>query len=194
METTFGRPNYLFPPAEKVYAEIHQFCRQALAEGLTPVLMAYSLGKCQELLTGLTGLGVPVMLHTQCEVMTRVHEELGLVFPSHREFVEAEQAGHVVICPPLSVNSAFLKKIPKRRTAVATGWALDRSTVYRQQCDAAFPLSDHADYGELLQFVDLVKPRQVLTLHGFAADFAGTLRRRGVEALALGVPNQLELL
>jgi len=32
----------------------------------------------------------------------------------------------------------------------------------------------------------------VLTVHGFATDFAGDLRRRGIEAWALGQDNQLE--
>jgi len=33
----------------------------------------------------------------------------------------------------------------------------------------------------------------VLTLHGFAREFAATLRQRGVDALALGHANQLDL-
>jgi len=38
-----------------------------------------------------------------------------------------------------------------------------------------------------------VKPKRVLTLHGFASEFAADLRRRGVEAWALTGENQLEL-
>ena len=83
--------------------------------------------------------------------------------------------------------------MPRRRTAVVTGWAMDPGSIYRYQCDAAFPLSDHADYPDLLRFVEAVKPRQVYTLHGFAREFAATLRARGIDALALGQPNQLEL-
>ncbi len=125
--------------------------------------------------------------------MTRVYEELGLNFPPYPEFSAAEIAGHVVICTPQPPGSAFLKKIPRRRTAVITGWALDASAMYRYQCDAAFPLSDHADFPDLLRFVELVRPKQVFTLHGFAAEFARTLRDRGVEAWAIGEANQLDL-
>ena len=74
-----------------------------------------------------------------------------------------------------------------------TGWALDPGATYRYQCDAAFPLTDHADYPDLLRYVELVQPKRVLTLHGFAAEFAGDLRDRGVEAWALTEANQLEL-
>lgn len=50
METTFGLPRYVFPPTEQVLAGIVAFCRQSLADGATPVLFGYSLGKSQELL------------------------------------------------------------------------------------------------------------------------------------------------
>src|SRR5262249_2682330 len=56
-----------------------------------------------------------------------------------------------------------------------------------------FPLSDHADYDDLLRYVELVQPRRVLTLHGFAAAFAADLRARGLEAWALSEENQMEL-
>ena len=79
-----------------------------------------------------------------------------------------------------------------RRTAVITGWAMDPGAIYRYQCDAAFPLSDHADFPDLLRFVEAVQPQRVLTLHGFAQDFARTLRERGIEAWAIGEDNQLE--
>ncbi|MFZ9747160.1 MAG: ATP-dependent DNA ligase, partial [Opitutaceae bacterium] len=79
------------------------------------------------------------------------------------------------------------------RTAVVTGWALDPGAIHRHQCDAAFPLSDHADFNDLLRFVEQVNPRRVYTLHGFARDFAATLRERGIEAWALSEENQLDL-
>ena len=86
----------------------------------------------------------------------------------------------------------LLDRIPARRTAVVTGWALDSGAIYRFRCDAAFPLSDHAGYDDLLGFVERVRPKRVLTLHGFAREFAATLRARGIEAWAIGHPNQLE--
>ena len=87
----------------------------------------------------------------------------------------------------------MVTRIKNRRTAVLTGWAVEPGSRFRYGCDAAFPLSDHADYEDLLRYVELVKPRRVLTLHGFAAEFAADLRRRGVEAWALTGENQLEL-
>lgn len=193
METTFGLPRYVFPPTDHVLAAITSFCHAALADGEVPVLFGYSLGKSQELLCGLTEARLPVMLHPQTLRLTRIYEEQGIAFPPYRGFDAAESPGHVVICPPQSRASAFLRKIPRCRTAAITGWAMDPNATFRYQCDAAFPLSDHADFPDLLRFVEAVNPRRVLTLHGFAREFATMLRERGVEAWAIGEENQLEL-
>lgn len=193
METTFGRPHYVFPPTAQILADIAAFCQAAIEDGDTPVLYGYSLGKSQELLCGLAEARLPVMLHPQTLRLTRIYEEMGMAFPAYRDFSAAEVAGHVVICPPQSNNSSFLRRIPRRRTAMITGWALDPGAIYRYQVDAAFPLSDHADYPDLLRFVEAVQPKRVLTLHGFTQEFALTLRERGIEAWAIGEDNQLEL-
>jgi DNA ligase-1 len=87
----------------------------------------------------------------------------------------------------------LISRIENRRTAMLTGWALDSGAVYRYQCDALFPLSDHADYTDLMRYVELVQPKRVFTVHGFASQFAQDLRRRGIEAWALGEDHQLEL-
>jgi Cft2 family RNA processing exonuclease len=193
METTFGRPQYVLPPTVDVLFAIVEFCRETLAAGEVPVLYGYSLGKSQEILRALAGAGLPVMVHEQVRRLTAVCAELGVTFPEHAVFDATRAVGHVVICPPQSAAGPLRRALPPHRTALISGWALDRGAKYRHGCDAAFALSDHADFPDLLRLVDLVRPRLVYTVHGFTREFAQTLRRRGVEAWALGRPNQLEL-
>ncbi len=194
METTFGLPRYEFPPAEEVVARLITFCHEALADGATPVLFCYSLGKSQEVLRALAPAGLPVMLHPATYRLTQLYAQLGWDFPSYREFIANETTGHVVICPPQHHGAqGLLRHLPARRTAFISGWALDAGAIYRNRCDAAFPLSDHADFPDLLRLVELVQPKRVYTVHGFAREFAATLRARGVEAWALGRDNQLDL-
>lgn len=191
METTFGLPKYRLPPAEEVITAIVAFCRETLAAKAVPVLFGYSLGKAQEILASLAGAELPVMLHPEILRLTQLCETLGLTFPAYRDFDALAAPGHVVIAPP-QVNKAWLARLAPRRTAMITGWAVDSATKYRTGSDAAFPLSDHADFPELLEYVDLVQPKRVITVHGFAAEFAQTLRARGIEATAIGKENQLE--
>ena len=193
METTFGLPRFRFPPTPEVLAQVVKFCREAIEENEVPVLFGYSLGKSQEILMALDQAGLPAMLHGAVHRMTEVYRELKPDFPHFERYDADTLAGKVLICPPSANQSRMLQKIKARRTAMLTGWALTPGAVHRYQTDACFPLSDHADYDDLLRYVELVKPKRVLTLHGYAAAFAADLRARGVEAWALSEENQMEL-
>jgi DNA ligase-1 len=193
METTFGLPRYQFPPTETVIGQIIAFCKDAIDEEHVPVLLGYSLGKAQEILCALDGAGLTPMLHGSVFQMTRIYEQFGQSFCKYERYNANDVAGKVLICPPSANRSRMIERIAKRRTAMITGWAVDPNATYRYQVDAAFPLSDHADYKDLVRYVDLVQPKRVLTLHGFAAEFARDLRTRGIEAWALSEENQMEL-
>src|SRR5882724_6959309 len=193
METTFGLPRYQFPPTEHVIAQIVAFCREAIEDSAVPVLLGYSLGKAQALLCSLDGAGLTPMLHGSVYQMTRIYEQFGQSFCKYVRYNKNDVAGKVLICPPSASHSPMIQKIPRKRVAMISGWAVDPNAVYRYQVDAAFPLSDHADYNDLIRYVDLVQPKRVFTLHGFAAEFARDLRERGVEAWALSEENQMEL-
>jgi DNA ligase-1 len=158
------------------------------------VLLGYSLGKAQEILCGLARAGMTPMLHETAHKMTEIYRKLQPGFPcEYEKYDPREIAGKVLICPPSTSRTTIVTQIVNRRTAILTGWAVEPGAKYRYGCDAAFPLSDHADYEELVRYVELVKPKRVLTLHGFASEFAADLRRRGMEAWALTGENQLEL-
>ncbi|MFN2622682.1 MAG: ATP-dependent DNA ligase [Chthoniobacterales bacterium] len=193
METTFGLPRYRFPPTEQIVGQIVAFCRDALETDAVPVLLGYSLGKAQEILCALSDAGLKPMLHGSVHQMTRIYEQFGQAFCDYERYNANDVAGKVLICPPSTNRSRMLEKIKNKRVAMISGWAVDPNAIYRYQVDAAFPLSDHADYTDLLRYVELVGPERVLTLHGFAAEFARDLRERGIEAWALSEENQMEL-
>jgi len=193
METTYGLPRYRLPPTEEVITRIVAFCRDAIDNNEVPVLLGYSLGKAQEILCALAGAELTPMLHGAVYQMTRIYEQNGQKFCEYVRYRANDVAGKVLICPPSANRSRMLEKIPRKRVAMISGWAVEPNAIYRYQVDAAFPLSDHADYDDLLRYVDLVKPKRVFTLHGFAGHFARDLRARGIEAWALTEENQMEL-
>ena len=194
METTFGRPHYRFPPTDQVVDQIVAFCRETIGDDGVPVLLGYSLGKAQEILCALEGAGLMPMLHGTVFQMTRIYEQFGQSFCKYLRYDPNEVAGKVLICPPSANRSRMLEKIARKRVAMISGWGVDPNAIYRYQVDAVFPLSDHADYDDLIRYVDLVRPKRVLTLHGFAAESARDLREKiGVEAWALSEENQMEL-
>jgi DNA ligase-1 len=193
MECTFGLPQYAFPPVPQIVAQVLKWVQETLEDGGIPVLLGYSLGKAQEILCALAEAGHPVMLHKSVWDMTRaVAPRLGKL-PQFRLFDAAEAHGHALIFPPSNGKSLALKKLKVCRTAMLSGWALTPGAKFRYQVDEVFPLSDHADHPELLETVELVKPRRVWLVHGYTREFAAELRTRGIEAWTLEGSDQLEL-
>jgi len=193
METTFGLPHFRFPPMGEVIAQMLKFVRETLEDGGIPVMLGYSLGKAQEILCALAEAGFPVMLHKSVWEMTEAVKPILGKLPEYRLFDAAEARGHVLLFPPSNGKSLALKKLKVCRTAMMTGWALQPGARYRYQVDEIFPLSDHADYPELIETVETVKPRRVYLVHGYTQEFAADLRAHGVEAWSLEKADQIEL-
>ena len=190
MESTFGRPECVFPSTAELQAQLCDFCHTALRANEVPVLLAYSLGKAQEVLKHLQPHNFPLMAHQTIRALNVVYQQHGCHMPDTRPLDFLNMAGTVVVMPP-----AVRKQLPQgpHRLAMISGWGLDARSRFRYQTDTVLPLSDHADYPDLLNFVDQVKPNLVYTVHGATAQLAAALRRRGVEAWSLNGADQLEL-
>lgn len=193
METTYGRPRYIFPPTEEVLASVLHFCRTSLDTGFTPVLISYSLGKAQEILISLLKANLPIQLHASSARLTEIYADLGYHFPRWTLLNPGTARGHVIITPTARPLLSAQPGMGPLRIASLSGWALDRRWPTTDENHQRFPLSDHADFPDLVRFVEEVRPQRVFTLHGFAADFARHLRRQGMEAYALSEDDQLEL-
>lgn len=192
-ETTFGLPKFNFPPAEDVYREIVEFVRGALKEGAVPVLYGYSLGKAQEAVALMEQNEIPVIQHKTVAKMTEACRRAGLSLQPAIVLDGEVPEGAVLICSPKFGRSTTMRRLENKRTAMLSGWAMNSSAIYRYKTDAAFPLSDHADYDGLMEAVERVQPKQVLTLHGYAKEFAADLRAQGIEAWSVFGNDQLEL-
>ena len=194
METTFGLPAYGFPNQLEIEGDVLRFVADTFADGETPVLLGYSLGKAQEALALLTENGIPALLHPTAVAMTRACREAGVPgLPEPVEFDGHAPAGQVVIAPPGAVRTDLLRGLKAKRTAMLSGWAMQAGAKYRYRVDAMIPFSDHADFPGLLECVQRVRPRRVLTVHGYAAEFAAELRARQIDAWCVIGDDQLEL-
>lgn len=194
METTFGKPRYRFPQTEEVVEAILGFCRESLAEGTAPVLFCYSLGKGQEVLACLEGAEFPIYLHSAHWDMAALYRDFGVKLPPFQKYQPGQKLDGVLLCASGCRRGQWFQKLGPIRTAYISGWAIDSSARWRFGTDAAFPLSDHADYDDLLQYVEASGASSVYTVHGFAEEFAGDLRKKGLWAEPLREPStQLSL-
>jgi DNA ligase-1 len=194
-ECTFGRPAYVFPPADELWERVRAFALDALQDNHVPVLVGYSLGKATEILARLQPLGLPVLAHPSIlELDDVVRRHCPAPLPEARTFTkDTDPEGHILVVPPNAVRSLAVRRLRRKRVLVLTGWALDPAARFRYQCDEALPISDHADYPELLETIALVRPARIIVTHGFEAEFARDLRARGFDAWSGHGTDQLEL-
>jgi Cft2 family RNA processing exonuclease len=193
MECTYGRPQYRFPPRAEIAGEMVEFAKAALEDGAVPVFFAYSLGKAQEAIAILGNAGIPVCAHGAIYSMTKVYEEAGVQMPYYVRYdAESFDCSHAVVWPPSGKTLPKALKDKPTRTAMLTGWSVDKGMMWRYGADRGFPLSDHADYPSLLRYIELAQPKKVLLNHGWR-DFVYRLRALGVDAEYLEENAQLSL-
>jgi Cft2 family RNA processing exonuclease len=79
----------------------------------------------------------------------------------------------------------MVRAIKRRRVIYLSGWALREAAKAEHDADVRIPMSDHADFDALRAHVREVSPARVVTLHGFAHDFARILAAGGIDARPL---------
>lgn len=186
IESTYGTPNYRLPPRGVAIEQLCELVGRLLAEGRTPVIEAYALGKAQEVTCILAKAGFRVVQHETILAITQIYEAFGVSVGCCGECNGQVEPGEVAVVPPRARRSTRLAR--EARIAV-TGWAIDPRTKYRLGVQHAVPLSDHADYDELIEAVQRVAPKRVYCTHG-PESFVDRLCEAGFDARVLGRLSQ----
>jgi len=187
VETTYGKPNFIFPPREDIYYDIVEWTAKTIKENNLPIFLVYPIGKAQEI-TKLFNLftTIPVVTHPAISKANEIVNKFGDTLTYYDLFIDGAElikSKNCVALFPSTFSPKLLKSTyPCAKIAVATGWAL----LYRNKnVDASFALSGHADFPQLIQFIKACRPKMVYTIHGYASDFATRLNKMGVQAKPL---------
>jgi len=192
MESTFGRPHYRLPKRDAIVAQLLELVHGTFAEGKTPVIHAYPLGKSQEVTRLLTLAGVPVLQHAEIFKISQIYQNCGVDLGDFAQFEGQPLTGHAILSLPRSAPHFRLPSLGRTVSIAVTGWAMDERTKYRLGVDHALPLSDHADYDQLIETVERVAPREIFCTHG-PSEFADDLRDLGFNAYPLQPAAQRRL-
>ena len=192
MESTFGLPQYKFPQRWKIIAKLIKVIDGCFDKGLVPVIMSYSLGKSQEVIKILGDLNYQISVHSSVYNMTKIYERHGVALKNWQLFNGEDLKNRVLIIPPYLKNWIVKRYKGSVWKIIVTGWAVDENAKYRYGADEAIPLSDHADFNGLINYVKQVSPKIVYITHGFD-DFALYLRKEGFDAHLLKPAAQTSL-
>ncbi|HVG24204.1 MAG TPA: MBL fold metallo-hydrolase RNA specificity domain-containing protein [Thermoanaerobaculia bacterium] len=197
MESTYGADErWLFPSREELRERLIALVTNIINRDKTPILLAYSLGKAQETAAMLRDSGITVVMHPVVARISAIYERNGINLGAyemwgrqsslfgHRSTTDLR--GKALIVPPHM--TAEVRRVPRRETVALTGWALHGT----RDADHGLPLSDHADFRELLAFAERCRAGVVYVTHG-SRRFAEELRRRGIRAEFLRRKPQMRL-
>ena len=184
MESTFGLPQYTFPERRAVEEELVELCSRLLKQGKTPLVLAYTLGKGQEALKILSDAHLPVAADLSILNYVPIYQKYGVAFNSFTRYRKEDYHGRILLFPVHSRFRRELRAFSNVYTIFLSGWAMDATRFGRMRVDKILPLSDHADYNELIHLVETVKPHQIYCTHGFE-QFVDTLNHAGYRASLL---------
>ncbi len=178
IESTFGLPDYSFPPRSEVYERMALWIKKNIKKNNYVLLAGYSTGKAQELTAFCNAfLGIVPLVHERVYNNNKVYEKHGVSLGEYIKLDHNLQDSSILIMPPALCSRHLVQALQfslnKRVVcAKATGWN------YRHHFDEVFPLSDHADFNQLIEYIKQAEPKNVLTMHGFARELASSIKRK----------------
>ena len=188
VEATFGKPELTFQSREEIALAILKWSAEVIKDKQNVILSAGKIGSAQELIKLFNDFTkLRVITHGDVTPPSEIYRKYGVpleFFDSKsEEGRELIRDGEVVIIQSRSkkIVPFYLKEHKNFKSAIVTGMA---SRFNFKDFDAAFPLSSHASYREILEYVDAVAPDIVFTLYGFEKQLAKAISRE------LGIPAQ----
>jgi len=172
LDATYGDPAYSFPEYSQVSESICKWVNDGISKGKNLIIGAYELGKSQELIKIINkGLGVAPVVTEKMAGFSNIYNEFGVNLDflevGSDEAEEIMKKEFVAIVPMRHAKRYFANRLGEafgRETlsAVATGWALH----YRFNVDSAFPLSDHADFSDLKEYISVSNAKEIEFFQG----------------------------
>jgi len=121
--------------------------------------------------------------------LNEAYREAGVALPPTVPWTQLTDAGQspkpMVIAPPQTEDSAWLRRFGPVSTAFASGWMQVRGIRRRRGVQQGFALSDHADWPDLLTAIAASGAETVYVTHGYVAPLVRYLRAQGRDARAL---------
>jgi len=185
LDATYGLPSLNFPPKGEVEADLLNWTEMSLADG--PVAVGgYEFGKAQELIALFNRLRVEVCVSDGIADLADVCRRHGV--PLHYRRLSDLAPGErkdprIYVLPsgwvkdPMPESVAWIRE-SGGKLGYASGWASLFNFVRSHGVDAQFPLSDHGDFDDLLQFTAACNPRHVYTVFSHAGELAEQIEKR----------------
>ncbi len=199
IDSTYPGPEVIFDDKETVEDGIRKWTSAMQKHGIV-LFGAYAMGKAQELIAILNAAGITPVVSKKINDVNSIYAEHGVKLDyvsaykgigDHEEELKRNFVGivenHNLGALPYLLTNAYGKRV---FTAVATGFAKE----FQFPTDAQFPLSDHADFWQAVDYIDAVGPGKVYTYGKSAGEFAANLKKLGYDTQPFNAPKERAVL
>jgi putative mRNA 3-end processing factor len=189
-EATFALPVFCHPDDRGEVQRLLQSLK--VFPERTHLVGAYALGKAQRLIMLLreAGYDAPIFIHGALAALCNLYRGFGVDLGELRPVAGLPPAalqGQIVLCPPGALADRWSRRMAEPVLAMASGWMRIRQRAKQRNVELPLVVSDHADWGELLQTVREIAPGEVWITHGREEALAHALGTMGVPARALSL-------
>jgi putative mRNA 3-end processing factor len=185
-ESTFGLPIYHWKPQQELFIDIQNWVLKNQTAKKNAVLIVYSLGKAQRLLSCLAPLNLPIYVHGAIWNVHQALTQAGVVLPEVKKITPEMSRGFfresIIMAPPGADGSSWMKRVLPYSVGICSGWMQVRGNLRRRNADAGFALSDHADWQGLIDAITASGAEKIYSTHGFQAQLTRFLNEKGLEA------------
>lgn len=184
VDSTYPHPKIEFDERGETETAMQMWTEKKLMNGIV-LFGAYSLGKAQEIISILNEVNIVPIVSKKISQINKVYTENGVRLDyaseydenSHYEELRMGNFVGVVEHNLLNKTAMQMRQSGNRQifTAVATGFA----KVFRFGTDAQFPLSDHADFRQAMDYIGQTGAKNVFTYGSNSEILAQNLRNHG---------------
>ena len=107
-ESTFALPIYRWRPDAEIFADINSWWAANAAAGRASVLMCYSFGKAQRILSGVDASIGPIIVHGAVQTLNEAYRAAGVALPDTLSVEDVKDPADckraLVLCPPGAVG------------------------------------------------------------------------------------------
>ncbi len=184
LDSTYPDPGVHFGDRSEVERDIQRWASAISRSGIV-LFRAYAMGKSQELISILNEAGMAPVVSERIAAVCSVYKKHGAkldYLSTGSEECDSELRGNFIGITesgadalPVALGVVHAKHV---FTAVVTGFA----KMFRFDTDMQFPLSDHADFSQSVDYINATGARKVFTYGNSAELFAANLRSSGIDA------------
>jgi putative mRNA 3-end processing factor len=134
------------------------------------IVGAYALGKAQRVIRLLREAGWEdvIYVHGALERLNNLYEahgvDLGPLAPATSGKKDFE--GQIIIAPPSAMQDRWSRRFPDPVNAFCSGWMRVRARARQRGVELPLIISDHADWDELIQTFEELRPCELWITHG----------------------------